>query len=179
MGFACQAFFNVNIIYDSKPCLESFADKCLSPVRCLFNGRDVKKIDSELSYPDRSAGQIALAVLLFIPSIIFGTLAKLFAMVYSKTRGHQQLISVAGEMETAGEKGKPPFALIGRFFSISIIQEKISEEKREMVAKFLEIIPKLEAAKGDKDIAPEDMRIAQSVIMLMNVQQLMEHALFD
>jgi hypothetical protein len=182
MGPACQAFFNANLIYDKKPCLESFADKCLSPVRCLFNGREVKKIGPELSYPDRSAGQIALAVLLFIPAIIFGTLAKLFSMVYSQTREHQQLLSLSAAAVSlsaaAAEVQENDIALLGRIFKFPLVAEKMSAEQKEDVNKFIEIIPKLEVTPDEEKLNKAEKLILTNLAKI-DLKKIMNQAMFD
>jgi hypothetical protein len=168
-----STFFNTNIIYDNKPCLETFADTCFRPVRCLFHGHDIREFQKrDLSYPDRSVGQVALAIVLFIPAIIFGTLAKLFAMVYSQTRDRHYLAASFEKLKetsknlASGTVTESDLTNISEFAGSTLIVDQFPEELRESFKIFLKIMP------GSPNFTPID---ELSRADLEQIKKLMHH----
>jgi hypothetical protein len=74
-------FFNTAFISDDSSSLEQWANTCFAPVRILFHGRKVEVwnqhvIKEEFSAPSQQWMITATAILLLIPSILLGTIAK-------------------------------------------------------------------------------------------------------
>lgn len=85
-----NVFFNCSIDYYGKNPLESCANVCLSPVRYLFSGKKVtivkNQVQSQTEFSKKTILKTALAILSLPLGLIFGTLAKCFALMSSDAR---------------------------------------------------------------------------------------------
>lgn len=102
-------FFNTDVSYKGKSCLESAADDCLQPVRYLFNGKSVSIVDSKVVSIDRGLAEIkfrlvVICIIVLVPFFFIGTLLKLAATLSPTVRKYRQIAAEALEKNPTASK---------------------------------------------------------------------------
>ena len=89
-------FITLKAVYENKPILERVADTCFTSVR-YFYGREITIINADKVTLDEQTPQTssmltaAMHVLLVVPGVIFGSLARFFALFSERASQHYRI----------------------------------------------------------------------------------------